>query len=188
MLGEEQELDLSPRKQRLGWPVDATGEPSEGCGVAQRKLTYSPPLPSQPPSLTPRRRTSPTPTSSKQESSDGELSSGMSTISDMSREPLSIDTGRRDRENETKEGKGEGRCRDGGGRKRKAGKAKGRDGESGRDGERWGREKGEQKVMEREIAREENVKGEKEKTTERVRESKKVEKREGQRKERCTRA
>ena len=83
MLGEEQEFDLSPRKQCLGWGI--TGEPSDGWGVGQRKLTYSPP-PSVP-SLVPRRRTRPTPTSSRHESSEGELSSGMSTISDMRREP-----------------------------------------------------------------------------------------------------
>lgn len=89
MLGEEQEFDLSPLKQRL--PGGATTVPSGCCGE-QRKLTYSPP---SPPSLAPLDRTRiPTATSIRQESSDGELSSGISTISDINREPLSIDTER----------------------------------------------------------------------------------------------
>lgn len=93
VLGEEQEFDLSPLKQCL--PEGATTIPS-GCCV-ERKLAYSP---SSPPSLSPRGRArTPTPTSMRQESSDGELSSGISTISDINREPLSIDTERENIQN-----------------------------------------------------------------------------------------
>ena len=91
MLGEEQELDLSPLMNLL-----ALSPPARGLsGVRDsgpRKLMYSP---ASPPSLEVLLPLSPrflSPTSIKQESSEGEESSGMSTISDINRDPLSMDT------------------------------------------------------------------------------------------------
>ncbi len=98
MLGEEQELDLSPLRKRL-----ALGPPARGLsGVREggpRKLMYSPPSPPSPISPAVLLLLSPgylTPTSIRQESSEGEESSGMSTISDISRDALSMDTDNKD--------------------------------------------------------------------------------------------
>lgn len=94
VLGEEQELDLSPRRNLL-----ALGPPANGLsGVwdeGPRKLMYSLPSPVSPPSLVLLLSRPPwilRPTSMRQESSEGEESSGMSTISDISSDPLSMDT------------------------------------------------------------------------------------------------
>lgn len=89
VLGEEQELDRSPLRKRL-----ALGPPASGLsGVwdgGPRKPIGSPPSPPSPPS--PAVLLHLRPTSIRQESSEGEESSGMSTISDINREPLSMDT------------------------------------------------------------------------------------------------
>ena len=95
VLGEEQELDLSPRMKRL-----ALGPPARGLSAVwdggPRKLIYSPrspPSPTSPPGvLFPLSPWCLSPTSIRYESSDGDESSGMSTISDISRDPLSMDT------------------------------------------------------------------------------------------------
>lgn len=96
-LGEEQELDLSPLRKRLD-----LGPPARGLsGVwdrGQRKLAYSPQSLPSPPLPAFLLLLSPwvlRPTSIRQESSEGEESSGMSTISDINRDPLSMDTNRR---------------------------------------------------------------------------------------------
>lgn len=94
MLGEEQELDLSPLRKRL-----ARGPPARGlsgvCVGGYRKQVYSPPSDPSAPSLTVLLVLALwllRPTSSRQESSEGEESSGMSTISDIIRDPLSMET------------------------------------------------------------------------------------------------
>lgn len=94
MLGEEQELDLSPLRKRL-----ARGPPARGlsgvCIGGYRKQVYSPLSVPSAPSLAVLLVLSLwllRPTSIRQESSDGEESSGMSTISDIIRDPLSMET------------------------------------------------------------------------------------------------
>lgn len=94
VLGEEQELDLSPRRKRL-----ARGPPARGlsgvCVGGYRKQVYSPLSVPSAPSLSVLLVLSQwllRPISLRQESSDGEESSGMSTISDIIRDPLSMET------------------------------------------------------------------------------------------------
>lgn len=94
VLGEEQELDLSPLRKRL-----ARGPPARGlsgvCVGGYRKQVYSPLSDPSVPSLAVLLVLSLLllrPTSIRQESSEGEESSRMSTISDIIRDPLSMET------------------------------------------------------------------------------------------------